>query len=525
MYKNKKVFETKILIVDDLESNIIFLEHLIQMRYDVTILKATSGIIALELLKKHEVALILLDIMMPGMNGFAVIKELKENNLTQDIPIIIVSGLGDNIKEVEKGISLGAVDFITKPVNHEVLLGKVKIFINLFQQKKNLSVLIDRLEKVNLRLTESEKRFKKLSLAAVDAIIVVDSKNEITFWNSSAQKIFGYRKEEIIYEPIETIIKFPDYFNMKETGLPELFEKKVLSVSNKVYEMDGIKNNQSIISLELSFSVFSLNLDRHAVIIARDITRRKRLEREALKAKELRESNKTMKQFVDNINHELLTPVNIIKGLSSGLLSYNIDNLSPKQVESIKHIKENSEKLNGIVENILALKNPNKNKSTKIDLNVLVNRIEHYAKNKLASKQVEFKLVKENISDIEFYADRQKLEHVLINLVENSIKFTEKGQILLKATGDENNVKFSLSDTGIGIDENHLNSIMKKFQQIDGSSERKYGGLGIGLTVIKKYVKQMGGTFQIISKKDVGTRIKIVIPSETESSGGILSIN
>ena len=279
--------------------------------------------------------------------------------------------------------------------------------------------------------------------------------------------------------------------------------------------MDGIKNNQSIISLELSFSIFSINLDRHAVIIARDITRRKRLERELLKAKELRESNKTMKQFIDNINHELLTPVNIIKGLSSGLLSYNKENLLPKQVESIKHIKENSEKLNSLVNNILALKKTKMNKISEINLVMLIDRIEQFADNKLGNKQIDFKIIKENITDFKFYTDRQKLEHILVNLVENAIKFTEEGQIVLKISGNEENIKFSLSDTGIGIEQNELNSIMRKFQQSDNSSERKYGGLGLGLTVIKKFVKQMDGTIQIESRKNVGTRIKIVIPNGT----------
>ena len=173
MNKNSKGVVTKILIVDDLESNITFLEYLILTRYDVTVLKATSGIEALEILRHNEIALILLDIMMPGMDGFAVIEKIKESNALNNIPIIIVSSLGDNIKDVEKGISLGAVDFITKPVNQEIFLGKIKVFINLFQQRKNLSGLVEKLEKVNLRLSESEKRFKKLSLAAVDAITVV----------------------------------------------------------------------------------------------------------------------------------------------------------------------------------------------------------------------------------------------------------------------------------------------------------------------------------------------------------------
>lgn len=516
MNKNSKGVVTKVLIIDDLESNIIFLENLILTRYDVTILKATSGIEALEILSHNEIALILLDIMMPEMDGFAVIEKMKENDVINNIPIIIVSSLGDNIKEVEKGISLGAADFITKPVNQEIFLGKINVFINLFQQRKNLSRLVEKLERVNLRLSESEKRFKKLSLAAVDAIIVVGSNNNITFWNSSAEKIFGFRKEEIFDEPINTIIRFPDYFNINENGLPELFEKRILSVSNKVYEMDGIKNNRSIISLELSFSIFSINLDKHAVIIARDITRRKRLERELLKAKELRESNKTMKQFVDNINHELLTPVNIIKGLSSGLLSYNNENLLPKQIESIKHIKENSEKLNSLVDNILALKKPKMNKISEIDLVGLIDRIRQFADDKLGNEQIDFKIIKDNVTGFEFYADRQKLEHILVNLVENAIKFTEEGQIVLKISGSKESVKFTLSDTGIGIEQNELNSIMRKFQQSDSSSERKYGGLGLGLTVIKKFVKQMDGTIQIESRKNVGTKIRIVIPNGTE---------
>lgn len=178
-----------ILIVDDRNENLTALETLLE-RPDLQLLKSDNGNDALKLLLRHDVALVLLDVQMPGMNGFEMAELMRRNKKTQSIPIIFVTANGDK-RQVFRGYEVGAVDFLAKPIEREVLLSKVTIFLELDSQRRAL-------ERQLLQIQELKKQNEQLLEALGDGVIAVDAQGVITFVNPAMKLHFGIEPTQLI---------------------------------------------------------------------------------------------------------------------------------------------------------------------------------------------------------------------------------------------------------------------------------------------------------------------------------------
>lgn len=178
-----------ILIVDDRNENLVALESLLE-RPDLQLLKADNGNDALKLLLRHEVALVLLDVEMPGMNGFEMAELMRRNKKTQSIPIIFVTANGDK-RHLFRGYEVGAVDYLAKPLDSDVLLSKVKIFLELDRQKRELEEQLLQIQRLKL-LNE------QLLHALGDGVIAVDERGDISFVNPAIQHLFALDPNELI---------------------------------------------------------------------------------------------------------------------------------------------------------------------------------------------------------------------------------------------------------------------------------------------------------------------------------------
>ncbi|HET8729714.1 MAG TPA: response regulator [Moraxellaceae bacterium] len=171
-----------ILLVDDRSENLTALETLLE-RPDVQLLAAENGNDALKLLLRHDVALVLLDVNMPGMNGFEMAELMRRNKKTQTIPIIFVTAHGDK-RQVFRGYEVGAVDFLAKPIDREVLISKVNVFLQLDQQRRDLEAQL-------LQIQELQKQNEQLLEALGDGVVAVDARGEITFVNPAMKLLFS----------------------------------------------------------------------------------------------------------------------------------------------------------------------------------------------------------------------------------------------------------------------------------------------------------------------------------------------
>lgn len=186
-----------ILLVDDRNENLTALETLLE-RPDVQLLTADNGNDALKLLLRHDVALVLLDVNMPGMNGFEMAELMRRNKKTQTIPIIFVTAHGDK-RQVFRGYEVGAVDFLAKPIERDVLISKVNVFLELDRQRSELVAQLQQIQ-------ELQKQNDQLLEALGDGVVAVDARGEVTFVNPAMKLLFGMDAAQLTGRPLTEVL-------------------------------------------------------------------------------------------------------------------------------------------------------------------------------------------------------------------------------------------------------------------------------------------------------------------------------
>jgi len=193
-----------LLIVDDKESNLFLLETILK-KLDANLIKASSGLEAIEKTRGIEIALAILDVMMPGMSGYELAEKLNEERVEDKIPVIFLTANYGNETEVFKGYDSGAVDYIIKPINIQILVSKVKVLLDLYNQRQRiirdaelLKKSADELIRANNALKKSEEKYRSYIDNAPDGVFVVDESGKYLEVNDAACTITGYPKEEFI---------------------------------------------------------------------------------------------------------------------------------------------------------------------------------------------------------------------------------------------------------------------------------------------------------------------------------------
>lgn len=469
---------------------------------------------ALEWLDKNDPFLIVLDYSLPDMNGHEFIIALF-NSGKEIPPFIVATGQGDEKIAVEM-MKLGARDYIIKDFNYLEMIGLVisKIGKELTTERK----LID----TEKELAESNLRNSQIIENVKEGIIVYNDELEIQAWNPFLENLTEITADEARNKRIESFFPF-----LNDLGIPELL-KIVLEGNQPFIELDFpflVSNSKKNCWVSFTISPLRGTEGKEVGLIStvRDISERKRNEIELVLAKEkAEESDKLKTAFLNNISHELRTPMNAILGFSNFLI---LETDSQEKKEMYRGIIEEScAKLLDIVTNIIDISHVQSNQLKLIidetAIADILNEKRQSFKQIAENKNIEFIVNSSIDNELKVTTDSYKLRRTLSHLIDNALKFTYKGQVELNCSMVNSNfIEISITDTGIGISKEMLNKVFEPFRQVEGGAIRTFGGPGIGLSIAKAYVELMGGKISLSSTVNIGTTITINIPINYRSNG------
>lgn len=533
-----------ILLVDDRAENLLTLDAILEPLGE-RLVRAHSGDEALKCLLTDEFAVILLDVQMPGLNGFETAELIKSRERTRYVPIIFLTAISKDDAYVFRGYSVGAVDYMSKPFQPDVLRSKVAVFVDLYRKQRQIKKQERMLHEAAVREIELEHRAELLAQeartsqivsTALDAIVVLDVDRRIVVFNAAAERMFGRGSADVIGGPVAALIADDEL----DRALTRVAEVPASNGKPELHAITGVRSNGERFPLEASLSCLDIGGDLSFTIIARDVTERLRSE-EALRtqaislaenATELRQLNDELKarqeeleramsarnRFYASMSHELRTPINAVLGGVSLLLDTP---LSPEQQEYAAIAMHGSEALLALVDDVLTYTALEGGDAAiipaPIDLRELVAEAVAAMRPEATAKTLDLRLVLDPALPARVTGDALRLRQVLRLLLQNAIKFTEAGGVtlaldLFNGSGGPPTVRFAVLDTGIGIPPERVSAVFDHFAQADGSSTRRHGGLGLGLAIVRRLVTRMGGTIDVASIPDRGSTFWFTVP-------------
>ena len=383
------------------------------------------------------------------------------------------------------------------------------------------------------KLNESEEKYRLLFDKSEDPILLI-SGTTFTVANQAAVNILGFNSEEELMNTHPSELSPP----FQSDGAPS-FEKaeemirKVHENGFNRFEWDYKNRNGLVFTVDISLTRIHTEGKDEILCIWRDITNQKRIEKQLIQAQQQAEAaNQAKSEFLANMSHEIRTPMNGIIGMTSLVLD---SGLTPEQQRNLESIEHSAKSLLGLLNDILDF--------SKIEAGQLLIEENDFnwvsALNNIisimtfAAKEKGIKLYHQNDfsgSSVFVKGDELRLRQVLVNLIGNSIKFTQEGSVTLKVVPEEQDGKqvklhFMVVDTGIGIPEDKHEAIFSSFGQADTSTTRRFGGTGLGLSICKQLVELMGGEIWVESTLGQGTTFHFTIVLEPGKKGTILQQN
>lgn len=486
-----------ILIVDDKTENIFSLRTLLESK-NFHVDTALSGEEALKKVLKNNYALIILDVQMPGMDGFEVAETLSGYSKTKDIPVIFLSAINTDKKFITKGYESGGIDYITKPVDPDILLLKVRTFYRLYEQTLALNEAQQRLQSE----IETRKQAQEELKNQVEHLhSILESLPQIAFTSNIHGEITFVNQNWFRYSLSSS--RFPE-IPAEDKHILEHFLCNCGTLTQPVEKEIRIK--------EIETGTFRHHLLRIMPIVEEGIVRNWIGTFTDIEDQKQMESKKD--EFLSIASHELKTPLTGIKAYIQLLeRSSNISSES-KTHTYIARAKDEVLKLESLISDLLDISKIENGKlkinKVEMDMEKTINHaIETigytHASNVTIERQGE-------LFENPIFADALRIEQVLINFLTNAIKYSPNtDKVLVKTAIKDNNAYIAVQDFGIGIPLEKQKYIFSKFYRVEESS-LKFQGLGIGLYICAEIINQHRGSFGIHSNIGEGTTIYFTIP-------------
>ena len=373
----------------------------------------------------------------------------------------------------------------------------------------------------------AERKYRELIEHAPDAILELDAAGSILIANQTAERLFGYRREELLGSPIEMLV--PDANRASHVSHRKSFVSAGRARSmGQGLDLNARRKDGSEFPVEISLSPIVIETGVLVVAAIRDVTERRRAEQQmrllqegyleevTARHQEAERLNRLKTEFLASVSHELRTPLHTIIGFADLLFEDPQQTLAPRQSRFVENIRRDSEHLLALINDVLDLSRSEAGglavRPEDLSLADLFRDV--IEAQRIAADDKALAVTVQCEGDLKVLADPTRLRQILSNLLSNAIKFTNRnGAIQLRATLEHGLAKIDVEDSGIGIAEEELANIFGKFYQVGVTTGGVREGTGLGLAICKQLVELQGGTMQVSSQPGIGSTFSFTLPA------------
>jgi PAS domain S-box-containing protein len=478
--------KVNILLVDDQPNNLLALESILGS--DQNLVRAESGRAALRALLEREFAVILLDVLMPDLDGFETASLIRERDKSRHTPIIFLTALSRNERHVFRGYELGAVDYIFKPYEPEILRSKVNVFVELFRKTQAITRQAHELARLS-------RQSELILNAAADGVLGVDLEGVATLVNPASARKMGRRADQVTGRKIHLLLH-PAFPGVATCDIDRCSLNVALEgdcprevVSDTFFREDGT-------SFPVEFRASPMHDEDGrtvgSVITFRDVTEKRAAALAAENERRYREAesqNRAKDDFLATLSHELRTPMTSILGWMQFLRTCEYSN---EELREALQMTESSARLQKrLIDDMLDVSRIVLGKFQvelrPTHLSEIVEAAVTNARHAAAERGVRLTSDIVHRPDDVVDADATRLQQVIGNILSNAIKFTPPGKLVdLRLERVDHNLQISVSDEGEGIEPSFLPHVFERLSQADASTERS--GLGLGLAIARHII-------------------------------------
>jgi len=493
----------KLLLVDDDPNNLLALQAVLEP-LEQELMLASSGTDALRLCLDNDFAAILLDVSMPGMDGFEAAELIRARNRSRHTPMLFLTAYRSD-EQLFRGYHLGAVDFLFKPIVPEILQSKVSVFVKLSQHQQLLRVQAEELRR-------TEQKFRAVLEGAPDAMLITTRDGKIELANSRTDWMFGYSRENLLGMNIRELI--PEW-ECEGTG-----ESTVATPAE--LRLRGFRANQSQFPAEITMNPFVAEDARLITTAVRDATTQVEAEerirqinvelerRVADRTTALTRSNDALRQFAWASSHDLQEPVRTVLAYSQWLGQHAAAALDDKATRMLQTIEMNAEHMHGLLgalRQYIFISESTDEQLKPVDGNKALRAALFNCES----------LIQETGATVDadhlptLCSQEIVLVQVFQNLVANALKYRSETPPVIQVSAGRSGDgwEFAVRDNGIGIDAKYHEYVFGVFRRLHG---RGYSGTGIGLAICKIAVERLGGRIWVESALGQGSCFRFFLP-------------
>ena len=442
---------------------------------------------------------------MPGMDGFETAELIRRRPASAHTPIIFITAQHDD-RFLARSYAMGAVDYITTPINGDVLRAKAAVFVELFrktEENRRQAELLRRAEEDLRRRAEEKLRRADEQLRLVVesvsdyAIFSLDPQGRIATWNGGAERLFGYASGEAVGQ--ECALLYPEDERAGDPHWRQALRTGRTEVEAWFRRKGGARFfGRGVVATMLDSDG---RLQGFGKVVHDATTRKEAEEAAANHARELQDANRLKDEFLAVLSHELRTPLNAILGWTHMLQNDQLD--AEKARQALEVIARNGQAQLSLINDILDVSRFVAGRFRlalgPVDVRDPVRAAVDTGMVAARAKGLELRL---DVGDspLVVEGDPDRLQQVVWNLVSNAVKFTPAGgHVAVRAWRDAEEIAVSVSDDGVGIPPSFLPYVFERFRQADSSSIRRHAGLGLGLAIVRHLVELHGGVVRVES--------------------------